>query len=140
MSRTRRFRNLVFTLNNYTGEEYQSLLNHPMFKYVIIGKEVGEQGTPHLQGYAELIKQMTLTKVKKDIHPGMHFERRYGSQKEAIDYCKEDGQREERGQVNRPGERTDLNKVKDLIKSGLSKRELFDNYELNSAQLRLIDQ
>jgi len=49
-----RFRNIVFTLNNYTDDEYNNLLNHKEFKYVIIGKEIGEKGTPHLQRYAEL--------------------------------------------------------------------------------------
>jgi len=36
-----KFRNIVFTLNNYTEEEYISLLHNDAFKYVIIGKETG---------------------------------------------------------------------------------------------------
>ena len=41
-----RFRNLVVTLNNYSEEEYNHLTNHPLFKYVTIGKEISESGTP----------------------------------------------------------------------------------------------
>ena len=42
-----------FTYNNYTEEhlvEIVDILTKNCFKY-IIGKEVGEKGTPHLQGY-----------------------------------------------------------------------------------------
>ena len=49
----------VFTLNNWQDEEYNDIINDkvPKYcKYCIVGKEVGElKGTPHLQGYIELI-------------------------------------------------------------------------------------
>ena len=66
------YRNIVFTLNNYSDVEYQNLLNHPLFKYVVIGKEVGESGT-HLQGYAELTTQMRFNRIKKEIHPSFQY-------------------------------------------------------------------
>jgi len=47
-------------------------------------------------------------KTIKKINPRMHFERRYGTQKEAIAYCKKDGSYEERGEMNHQGERVDL--------------------------------
>jgi hypothetical protein len=58
-----RYRNICFTLNNYTSQEYEALLYNDNFKYVIIGKEVGESGTPHLQGYGELKNQMRLKSI-----------------------------------------------------------------------------
>ena len=133
-----RYRNLVFTLNNYSDEEYTNLLNCDLFKYVIIGKEKGEKGTPHLQGYAELNKETGFKKIKS-VNNRMYFDRRRGSQKQAIDYCMKDGVYEERGNRRVQGERTDLRLIRDSIERGASYRELLRTYELNSGQLRVID-
>lgn len=49
-----RIRGFVFTLNNYTEEEYAALLAvaHSQAKYYIFGKEhAPTTGTPHIQGY-----------------------------------------------------------------------------------------
>lgn len=47
-----RKRDWVFTLNNWTEEEYGGIIQAiEQAKYGIVGKEVGEEGTPHLQGY-----------------------------------------------------------------------------------------
>jgi len=77
----RKFRNICFTLNNYSEEDYKNLLNHEKFKYVIIGIEIGEGGTPHLQGYAELTVQMRFNRVKREIHNQIHFEGGRGTER-----------------------------------------------------------
>jgi hypothetical protein len=79
-----KYRNIVFTLNNYTNQEFEDLKNCELFKYVIIGKEVGESGTSHLQGYAELVSQTRFNRIKK-INPRLHIEKRFGSQYQAIE-------------------------------------------------------
>lgn len=135
----RKFRNICFTLNNYTEEDYRNLLNHEKFKYIIIGKEIGEGGTPHHQGHAELTVQMRFNRVKREIHDQIHFERRYGTQKQAIEYCKKDNTYEENGEKNRQGERTDLMKLRDLIQSGSTQRDLLSEFEISSGQLRVVD-
>lgn len=42
------------TLNKYTEDEYNGLLNSEEFSYIILGKEISESGTKHLQGYCQL--------------------------------------------------------------------------------------
>lgn len=50
----------TFTLNNYTAEEEGSMMDALAEQciYLIVGKEVGEEGTPHLQGYLGLKNSM----------------------------------------------------------------------------------
>jgi len=47
----------VLTLNNYSDEEYGSLKQvlENLGDY-ILGKEIGESGTPHIQGYVKFQK------------------------------------------------------------------------------------
>jgi len=129
-----KYRNLCVTINNYSGEEYQNLLNHKLFKYVIMEKKIGKQGTSHLQGYAELMSQMRFNAIKGLIHSWMHFERRYGSQAQAIERCKK-----EKGTRKIQGESTDLLQIREQIKSGVSQREILETYEVSASQLRVID-
>jgi hypothetical protein len=40
------YRNIYFTVNNYSDQEHDDLLKCKYFKYVIIGKEVGKKVHP----------------------------------------------------------------------------------------------
>lgn len=73
-----------YTLNNWTTP-----LELPA-SYHVFGEEVGESGTPHLQGFVILQKPMRLTQLKK-ICPTAHWEKTKGTNKQASDYCKKDG-------------------------------------------------
>lgn len=92
---TTRSRSWVFTLNNYTEEEVEAV-RCIKCEYLVFGKEVGEQGTPHLQGFVHLKNAATMSALKKKI-PRSHLEVRMGSIDEATDYCKKDGDFEEFG-------------------------------------------
>lgn len=83
-----RSRRWVFTLNNWTEEEYQSIHNYMAHKskYFIIGEEKGEQGTPHLQGYVEFKNPIDFSSIK-NICNRLHLEKTRGSRKQNIDYC-----------------------------------------------------
>lgn len=66
-----RNRYICWTLNNPTESEIanlQSLVLDPpqTFTYVLYGKEVGENGTPHLQGYLECSKAGILLTCTRD--------------------------------------------------------------------------
>lgn len=81
-----RSRGWCFTLNNYTEAEETALLTLDI-KYIVIGREVGEKGTPHLQGYIEFVNQRNLAQVKK-YNEKAHWETRKGTPSEAANYCK----------------------------------------------------
>lgn len=105
-----RYRDICFTLNNYTSEEEKALseIKDPI-TYVIFGYETGKQGTKHLQGYMECKAQLELSRWKKV--PGLqraHIEQRKGKQEQAINYCKKDGIYKEFGEKKQQGKRNDL--------------------------------
>lgn len=67
----------VFTLNNYADAdiiELARLGQTTQFSYLCYGKEVGESGTPHLQGYFCLAKKMRLSGLKHLLGTRYHFE------------------------------------------------------------------
>lgn len=81
-----------FTLNNYSEKEYQDLIsifssNSSKF---IIGREIGESGTKHLQGFIKLKSKQRLTYLKK-VNERAHWEKCKGSEQQNIDYCSKDG-------------------------------------------------
>lgn len=84
-----------FTLNNYTEEEILAVKEWEC-KYLIFGKEVGESGTPHLQGYVSFANQKTLSALKK-YSDRAHWEIARGTPKQASEYCEKDGDVFEKG-------------------------------------------
>lgn len=81
-----------FTLNNWTEDEYNELITFvkmdPKNKY-IIGKEIGEGGTPHLQGYINLHTKKRLSENKL-INKRIHWEGARGTELENYKYCSKD--------------------------------------------------
>lgn len=83
----------AFTINNWTEDEQQQLrglvgLQHGV-RYIIWGRERGDNGTPHLQGYLELHDKKRLGGVKA--LPGMarsHLELARLAGTNNIEYCK----------------------------------------------------
>ena len=83
-----------FTINN--PEPQDEVIDKGLFTYLIIGKEVGENGTPHLQGFAIMHKKTTLVGMKK-IFPRAHLEvAKFGNQTNK-NYCAKDGKFQEWG-------------------------------------------
>lgn len=88
-----RVRNWCFTINNWSEEDVDILTkleDDKIIQWVIFGKEVGDNGTPHLQGYVEFNKAFTLGGLKK-LHKTAHWEPRKGTREQAVVYCKKDG-------------------------------------------------
>lgn len=132
-------RNAVcFTLNNFTAEEEESIQKNDTLSYVVYGIEVGENGTPHLQGFAQSKRRMSQAWWKKQL-PRAHIEVARGSPQQNIDYCKKGNQSKaeweelgtegenygqdavifEKGEVREKdqgkGKRSDLAEIRDLV-------------------------
>lgn len=89
----KRYRNWLFTLNNYTQEEILYIENWCITQKAqyIFQEEKGKEGTPHLQGTIFLKNGKTFSAFKKD-HPRMWFEQ-IRNKKGAANYCKKEDTR-----------------------------------------------
>lgn len=136
----KKVRNICFTLNNYTLEEEAKLTDSDLWRYLIYGREVGENGTPHLQGYMELNRQMNWRSLKKKLGERYHLESRLGTQEEAIIYCKKDGDFLELGTKKKQGCRVDLIELKEKVLKGDKKvRDIIKDDVQNYQQLRFVE-
>jgi len=90
-----------FTLNNYTEDEYANIKRvcESESLYAIVGREVGEHGTPHLQGYIRFKKSYRFHTIKDRYLPRCHIEVAAGSPHSNRIYCSKDGNFEEFGEL-----------------------------------------
>lgn len=89
----KRYRHFIFTMNNYQSTD---LVDSLVCRYIIYGKEVGERGTPHLQGFVSFKDACTKSAVIRKM-PGCHIEVAR-TVNEAIEYCQKEGDFTERGE------------------------------------------
>lgn len=89
---------ICFTVNNYDQEGYDhlaALFDQGYFDYLVMGKEVGENGTPHLQGFAIFNKKKTRKSFTKTMTlPNgavPYIEATKGTSQQASKYCQKDG-------------------------------------------------
>lgn len=93
-----RLRQLCFTINNpsISLDEFKSkLISLDRVNYAIFQLEIGESGTPHIQGYMELSKQTRVSWLQSNVHQGMHVEKRKGTRTQAREYCRKEETRTE---------------------------------------------
>lgn len=98
-----RAKNWVFTLNNYTDNDQQrlrDLASSDDVAYLVFGREVGESGTPHLQGYVEFRSRKRLSQLRALVSDRAHYEVRRGTGVEADEYCKKDEDFETFGELS----------------------------------------
>jgi len=140
-------KNWSFTLNNPTQEDADRLdqINPDLITYLIYGREIGEQGTPHLQGCVFFRSSKNLQEVIHIIGQA-HFSVTR-STVHTIEYCMKDGNFVEKG-INpaliesRPQGRKrknnddeDLEAFKDKVKSGeYNEKELRETHSLVMAK------
>lgn len=111
--------NVVWTLNNYTPEEENAIKLNLEMTYVCFGHEVGESGTPHLQGYAEAKKRMSISWWKRQLGDRVFLACRKGTQEQAITYTQKEDKEHwfEHGvkAVKSQGKRTDLKRIREIV-------------------------
>jgi len=102
----------VFTLNNYTADEFTllSLLwEQGKCVYIVFGRETApETGTRHLQGFVIFARRFRAQPAKLELGvPRIHIEVARGTSKQASDYCKKEGDYIELGTCpGTPGKQT----------------------------------
>ncbi len=92
-----RVRSWIFTLNNYTEEDIVSL-SHDKWMDIDITRyafqeEIGENGTPHLQGVVQFVNQIEFTTMK-EINNRAHW-KKTKSLKGSVKYCTKERTRKE---------------------------------------------
>jgi len=132
------YKNWCFTLNNYTLADEQSFQDMP-YSYLLYGREIGEQGTPHLQGYVQFKQRLRLTALKK-LHPQAHWEPSKGSSTDNLTYCKKDNDYQEFGKLTntKGAAEKGVNSTEERIKRNLLLRDTKDlNDLINDGTLSL---
>lgn len=123
-----------FTINNYTEEHCERILSIPRdprgVRYIVVGREVGASGTPHLQGYIEFSRSVRMATVQMAIGArGCHVEAAIGTAIQNKEYCtKENNVLIDWGSTGneRQGTRNDIRRVKELLDGGGSLRDVAD--------------
>lgn len=139
LTMSQQYKNWCFTLNNYSVQDEQIFRDMP-YSYLVFGREVGDEGTPHLQGYVQLKKPTRLTGLKK-LHPKAHWEPANGDQAQNLTYCSKQGDYEEHGtptrtQGGKPTLEERIARNKRLRDTDLN--ELVDSGEINIKETRAL--
>lgn len=124
-----RAKHWCFTLNNYTQENVDRIIdNASRFDYVVFGKEIGDSGTPHLQGFVSFPNRVRRTMCVETIGQA-HFTVARNIDN-SIQYCKKDGDFVEIGtKPTGPGSRTDIDNFKLAVATGcLDMKKLRNDY------------
>lgn len=106
----------IFTWNNYPVDAYDLFQAHrDEIICINIGREVGDSGTPHLQGHLVLKKPCRLAHLHS-LFPLVHFEPRRGSELQAVEYTRKEGNPDRLDWDDRhQGSRTDISAVAALV-------------------------
>jgi len=130
---------ICFTFNNYTDVDVRNVkgaVGQRGISYICFGLEVGDEGTPHMQGYIQG-KQKQFARLQKVIGK-CHMEAAKGTDEEAVVYCQKDGDFWESGVrvtlKRQQGKRSDLEAVKQAIENGETYDDICDTHFDQSAK------
>lgn len=108
----------VFTINNWTNKDIENL-KLIKYRYLVFGKEVGQEGTPHLQGYIYLKNEMTKKALNKKLDNRAWLGESKATALRAEQnkaYCHKQNKYFEDGDPPKQGKRSDIDLAKDIVK------------------------
>ena len=98
-------------------------------EYAIMGKEIGESGTPHIQGYFLYKNPRSWAAIRKLFRGRAHIENelKHSSPMHNKTYCSKEGDFQEWGKCpeHKQGKRSDIDKIRELVLEGTNARELW---------------
>ncbi len=119
-----------FTVNNYGEGDLDAIKGSDLYSYGIVGKEIAPKtGTPHLQGFLQLVKRTRKKRIIKDLAEITSTHPWVGPADAGVDknkvYCSKDGDVAEWGTARTKGQRSDLTAMRDaIINDGASWEQL----------------
>lgn len=129
-------RSWTFTLNNPepgVSEWLKEIMNMDVMKRFVAGFEVGEKGTPHIQGAFVLKTPWRFNRVR-DLMEGCHIEEMIASWKKNLAYCSKSNDVLCLKDTSQQGKRKDLEEFKEAIESGASDLELYREHTMEMAK------
>lgn len=128
MSKDTRARAYCFTINNPTDKDLEDLkVLSQTSKYMIVGKEKGEKGTEHYQGYIYFSEAKSFSSIKKKLKRA-HIEVAKGSPESNENYCGKDGDVIIRvGECPKQGKRSDIDNVREKLKEGSNMSDIVNS-------------
>lgn len=128
---TQRSRGWILTVNNWTDEQVEKLKGMDT-SYIIIGSETAPTtGTRHLQVYLHFENPRSFKSIQKSM-PNCWIGKADGSAEKNKLYCSKEEVLYENGNVPKPGKRSDLDKAREIVKSGGGMKQVVE--ECNSYQ------
>lgn len=107
-------------MNNYGEDDWLRLqeVGRNLCTYAVMGKEVGEQGTAHIQGFFNLSKKCKFSTAKRHVGETAHIEPAKGTDEQNREYCSKGSDVFEHGVPCYSGKRSDLAAVVNTISEG----------------------
>lgn len=119
-------RSWIFVINNPVEGDFAAVKSVPAQR-IIAGEEVGESGTPHIQGAIIFSRAHRVTAACKMLGGRAHLEKMRGKWSDQ-DYCAKEGKVIRQEDNTNQGQRTDLEEFALAIKKGASDQELYEEF------------
>lgn len=109
-----KFRAYSFTINNWTQEDLEAI-KQIKYRYIILGDEIGERGTPHIQGYICFTNPISFRSIYKKIKRA-YIKPSYANSEANTTYCSKEKILFEDGEKPNQGKRTDIEEIREIVR------------------------